>query len=85
MQSQYEVAYTLKIREELFSNMFIAIKFSLISFLLESCILNHKRFPYKCKFSNLISLDIFFSFREYKFGYSCFETRTVITKITMCP
>jgi len=44
MQSQYEVAYTLKIREELFSNMFIAIKFSLISFLLDSCILNQNRF-----------------------------------------
>jgi len=64
MQSQYEVAFTLKIREELFSNMFIAIKFSLISFLLESCILNRKRFSYKWKVSNLIFLDIFFSLEK---------------------
>ena len=68
MQSKYQVAFTLKIREELFSNMFIAIKFSLISFLLESFILNHKRFSYKCKFSNLIFWILSFPLEKINLG-----------------
>ena len=44
MQPHFEVAFTLKIWEELCSKIFIAMKFSLISFLLEYCTLNRK--PY---------------------------------------
>jgi len=42
MQSQFEVAFALKIREELCSVIFIGIYFSLISFLLECSNLNCK-------------------------------------------
>jgi len=46
MQPQFSVAFMLKIKEELYSRIFIAIKFILITFLLESSTLNRKRYSY---------------------------------------